>query len=273
MREPAIDVPQFTWREGKDNFTRGARAIPEETPIAFTYDGSSYAVMMGTPTDLEDFAIGFSLFEGIIDSPNDIDTLEIVDVEDGVEARMWLKPAVGQRHIGRRRTIIGPTGCGLCGVESIAQAMKPLSYIESSASVRADDLIAAMSRLRAHQTLNARTRGVHAAAFWDRKDGLIVREDVGRHNALDKILGAAAVSGMDCASGVVLMTSRVSVELVQKTARLGAPIIAAVSAPTALALRLAEAAGITLVAVLRDDGFEVFTRPERILESARADAS
>jgi FdhD protein len=267
---PFVIVPRLSWR--RDEFSRGERAIPEETPVAVTYDGSSYAVMMATPSDLEDFAIGFSLFEGVIDKPGDIDTLDIIDVEDGVETRIWLKPEIGQRHVGRRRAIIGPTGCGLCGVESIAEAMKPLAHIESAATVRSDDLIAAMSRLHGLQALNAKTRAVHAAAFWDRRDTLIVREDVGRHNALDKILGAAATSELDCANGVVLMTSRVSVELIQKTARLGAPIIAAVSAPTALAVRLAEAAGITLVAVLRDDGFEVFTHSERILEGASANA-
>ncbi len=266
IRDPAVDVKQVKWRE--DGFTRGQRAIPEETPVALTYDGSSYAVMMATPADLEDFAIGFSLFEGIIDKPDDIDTLEIVDVDDGIEARMWLKPQVSQRHIGRRRAIVGPTGCGLCGVESIAEAMKPLNHIASRVAFHPRQLVAAMGRLHKAQALNARTRAVHASAFWDGGDGLIAREDVGRHNALDKILGAAALSGLDCSHGAVLMTSRVSVELVQKTARLGAPVIAAVSAPTALAVRLAEEAGITLVAVLRDDGFEVFTYPERILEEA-----
>lgn len=271
MRPPLKEVDRLAWREKR--FSRGVRSIPEETPVALTYDGSSYAVMMATPTDLEDFAIGFSVFEGIIDSPADLDTLEIVDVEDGIEARMWLKPEVAKRHVGRRRAIIGPTGCGLCGVESIAEAMKPVSRIESAMTVRPAELSEAMSRLQVNQKLNGRTHAVHAAAFWDREGPLIVREDVGRHNALDKIIGAAAGAGLPGETGVVLLTSRVSIELVQKTARLGAPIIAAVSAPTALAVRLAEAAGITLVAILRGDEFEVFTRPERILAEAPADAS
>uniref|UniRef100_UPI000B4A7F1C formate dehydrogenase accessory sulfurtransferase FdhD n=1 Tax=Rhodomicrobium vannielii TaxID=1069 RepID=UPI000B4A7F1C len=266
MQSPAKDVKRLAWRGGA--FLRGERSIPEEMPVALTYDGSSYAVMMATPTDLEDFAIGFSLFEAVIDSPADIDTLEIIDVDDGIEARIWLKPEFSKRHIGRRRAILGPTGCGLCGVESIAEAMKPVSHIDSGLTIGPAELTEAMGRLQALQALNARTRAVHASAFWQPGGELIVREDVGRHNALDKVLGAAARGGIDGRDGVVLMTSRVSVELVQKTARLGAPIIAAVSAPTALAVRLAEAAGITLVAVLRGDEFEVFTRPERIAPQA-----
>ncbi|MGB0085843.1 MAG: formate dehydrogenase accessory sulfurtransferase FdhD [Rhodomicrobiaceae bacterium] len=270
MRQPARDVKPIKWRES--GFSSGQRAIPEETPVALTYDGTSYAVMMATPADLEDFAIGFSLFEGIIDSPGDIDTLEIIDVEQGIEARMWLKPDTARRHIGRRRAILGPTGCGLCGVESISEAMKPLNHVDSGLTLHPRQLVEAMGRLHKAQALNAQTRAVHAAAFWDGGAGLIVREDVGRHNALDKIIGTAARAGLDCGKGAVLLTSRVSVEMVQKTARLGAPVMAAVSAPTALAVRLAEEAGITLVAVLRDDGFEVFTRPERILEDAPARA-
>jgi len=187
-------------------------------------------------------------------------------------SRRQMKPEVAKRHVGRRRAIIGPTGCGLCGVESIAEAMKPVSRIESAMTVRPAELSEAMSRLQVNQKLNGRTHAVHAAV-WDREGPLIVREDVGRHNALDKIIGAAAGAGLPGETGVVLLTSRVSIELVQKTARLGAPIIAAVSAPTALAVRLAEAAGITLVAILRGDEFEVFTRPERILAEAPADAS
>ncbi|NJM35314.1 MAG: formate dehydrogenase accessory sulfurtransferase FdhD [Rhodomicrobium sp.] len=267
MRQTAKDAARRIWRKDAGNgFTSGTRSIPEETPIAITYDGSSHAVMMATPADLEDFAIGFSLFEGIIDSPDDLESLEIVDVEDGIEARMWLKQASGQRHIGRRRAILGPTGCGLCGVESISEAMKPLRRIDSGARFEPEQLIAAMGRMQKAQTLNQQTRAVHAAGYWDGGKTLIVREDVGRHNALDKVIGAAARAGIDCSRGAILMTSRVSVELVQKTARLGAPMIAAVSAPTSLAVRLAEDAGITLIAVLREDGFEVFTHAQRVLE-------
>ncbi len=272
MREPVlppfIEVAPIAWREGEAKRTR--RAIPEETPIAVTFDGSSYAVMMATPADVEDFAIGFALTEDVIETPGDIESLEIVEAEDGIEARMWLKPELSQRQRARRRSILGPTGCGLCGSESIAQALKPVRTVESARKVRPSELVAGMAALQERQALNARTRAVHAAGLYA-NGGIIVREDVGRHNALDKVVGAAMRAGTPAESGVVLMTSRVSIELVQKTARLGASVLAAISAPTALAVRVAESAGITLVAVLRGSDFEVFTYPERIVEEALAD--
>ncbi len=244
-------------------FSRISRDIPEEVPIAITYDGSTYAVMMGTPCDLTDFAVGFSLTEEVIDTPGDIESLEILYLEAGIEARLWLKPHVSKRQRARRRTILGPSGCGLCGAESVAQALKPVRTIESAFSVRPRDLVSAMGQLEVRQSLNARTRAVHAAALYA-GGNISVREDVGRHNALDKVIGAAVTAGMPAHEGIVLLTSRVSVELVQKTAWLGAPIIAAVSAPTALAVRLAKSAGITLAAIVRGDSFEVFTHPDRI---------
>ncbi len=261
-RPPAVETAPLRWRGGCAR--EAARAIPEEVPVALTYDGSTYAVMMATPADLADFALGFSLSEGVADEPSDIESLDIVEVEGGVEARMWLAPAASERARRRRRSVLGPTGCGLCGVESIAAALKPARRIHSMRSVAGEDLILAMAELEAQQALHGRTRAVHAAGLWLHPSQLLVREDVGRHNALDKVLGAAAASGLPAEEGIVLLTSRVSVELVQKTARLGAPIIAAVSAPTALAVRVAQAAGITLVAIMRGDGFEVFTAPERI---------
>jgi FdhD protein len=268
-RPPSEEVARLSWRDG--SFLRGRRSIPEEVPVALTYDGSTHAVMMATPGDLEDFAVGFSITEEIVDGPDDIETLEIIEVDGGVEARMWLKPALAKRQLGRRRNVLGPTGCGLCGVESIAQAIKPLSPVESQLTIRPELLLDAMAELQSSQTLNAKTRAVHAAGLFHPKEALIVREDVGRHNALDKLIGAAKRAHRHAATATVLLTSRISVELVQKTARLGAPIIAAVSAPTALAVRVAEAAGITLVAILRSDGFEIFTYPERIAQEARTD--
>jgi FdhD protein len=268
-RAAAIEVSRLKWSSGALN--AGRRTIPEEVPIALTYDGTAYAVMMATPADLEDFALGFSLSEGVVDHASEIESLDIIDVDGGIEARMWLKPAASARNRGRRRAILGPTGCGLCGVDSIAQALKPLNALEESASrVSGEALALAMTELQKRQTLNAQTRAVHAAGLWLGKDELLVREDVGRHNALDKIIGAAAASALSAENGAVLLTSRVSVELIQKTAKLGAPIIAAVSAPTALAVRMAEEAGITLAAVLRGEEFEIFTRPERIIGEARA---
>jgi FdhD protein len=264
-----MDASPVVWRGGES--FQSHRAIPEEVPVALTYDGSSYAVMMATPSDLRDFAVGFSLAEDVIDTPDDIDSLEIIEVDGGIEARMWLKPLFSQRERARRRTVLGPTGCGLCGTESIAQALKPVREVASRFTIAPGELMSAMDALQKQQTLNAKTRAVHAAGLYA-QGAVTAREDAGRHNALDKVLGAVMSAGIPAQEGVVLLTSRVSVELVQKTARLGAPIIAAVSAPTALAVRVAQSAGITLAAVVRSDGFEVFTYPERIVERARADA-
>lgn len=263
MQDPVHIVRREIWRE--TGVTAGDRAIPEETATALTYNGGSYAVMMATPQDLEDFAVGFSLTEGIIESPSDIDSLEVIPQDDGVELRMWLRQAEANRLVDRRRHIAGPTGCGLCGIDSIAEAMRPASIVAPGGSFTADQIMAAMAALSPLQALNGATRAVHAAAFWTPATGIVaLREDVGRHNALDKLAGALARTGVDVTSGMVLLTSRVSVEMVQKTAVIGAPLIASVSAPTALAVRMAAAAGITLVAIARQDGFEIFANNHRL---------
>ena len=244
------------------------RRIPEETAIAIVHDASTTAVMMATPFDLEDFAVGFSLSEGAIETPEDIREIEVMAQELGVEVRLWLTPERGVRLASRRRRIAGPTGCGLCGIDSLAEAVRsPRAVGGTSFRVAPTCLLEAMESLSSAQPLGRETRAMHAAGFWTEADGLVaVREDVGRHNALDKLIGALARAGASHAEdGIVLLTSRVSVEMVQKAAVLGAPVLCAVSAPTALAIRTAEEAGITLVAVARQDGFEVFTRPERIL--------
>lgn len=254
-----------------DVTARSSRVIPEETPVAFTYGGSTHAVMMATPADFEDFAVGFALTEGLVDRPEDAGEVEIVSTELGVELRTWLGGDRQEAYASRKRSMAGPTGCGLCGVESLEAATRQLPTLDNALSVSAEGLIDAMNRMPAEQKINQETRAVHAAAFWSPDTGaLIVREDVGRHNALDKLAGALARQGLAASQGVVLMTSRVSVELVQKAARIGAPIIAAVSAPTALAVRSAEKCGMTLVAVMRGRDFEVFTHPGRILEQVSA---
>ena len=252
-----------SWRHG--TLASGERAIPEETAIAFTYNRFAYAVMMATPADLEDFAVGFSLSDGVVASRDEIKDIEIVPSDKGIELRLWLDAARIAAFTDRRRHVAGPTGCGLCGIESLAEAMRPPPRVASSFQTTAEGLGSAMAALPDLQRLNRQTNAVHAAAFWEPRRGILaLREDVGRHNALDKLAGVLATDGISAANGAILLTSRVSVEMIQKAAVLGAPVVAAVSAPTALALRVAEEAGITLVAVARGDGFEVFTHGNRI---------
>jgi FdhD protein len=262
-------VHRQIWREGSPGV--GNRSIPEETAVALTYNGGTYAVMMTMPRDLEDFAVGFSLSEGVIDSPSDIDSLDIMPLDDGVELRMWLSRPKADRLQARRRHIAGPTGCGLCGIESIAEAVRPAAVVGHGRQFSPQQIMVAMQGLASRQKLNIQTRAVHAAAFWNAASGIVaLREDVGRHNALDKLSGALARRSIAVGEGIILLTSRVSVEMVQKSAAIGASVIVAVSAPTALAGRMADAAGITLAAIARADGFEVFTHPYRISHRAAA---
>jgi FdhD protein len=247
-----------------DGVNLGARDVPEETPIALTYDRTTYAVMMGTPADIEDFAVGFSLTERIIADADEIAELEVVAVPQGIEARMNLSSNRDAELFSRRRRLTGPAGCGLCGIESLEAALAPLAQIESSARVSARAIFEALGSMRDRQTLNARTRAVHAAGFWSEGRFVALREDVGRHNALDKLAGALARAKIPAASGILVMSSRLSIELVQKAAAIGCPVIVAVSAPTALALRAADEIGMTVIAVAREDSFEVFTHAERI---------
>jgi FdhD protein len=263
MHDPVRTVDRQVWRDGGQG--RGRRAIPEETAIALTYNGGTYAVMMGTPQNLRDFAVGFSLSEGIVQSPDEIRSFDIIDLDDGIELRMWLAQSRADRLNERRRHIAGPTGCGICGIDSIAEAIRPAAIVAGGRSFSSREVMAAMQSIPALQTINIETRAVHAAAFWMPGRGTVaLREDVGRHNALDKLAGALARGRISTGEGMVLLTSRVSVEMVQKTAAIGAPVMVAVSAPTALAVRTAEAAGITLAAIARGDGFEIFAHPGRI---------
>jgi FdhD protein len=243
----------------------GERVIPEETAVAFTYNGAAYAVMMATPQDLADFALGFSLTERVISAPDQIEDLKIVEQDAGIELRMWLKEPHGAALAERRRHLAGPTGCGLCGIETLSEAMRPAPRVSEGRCFTTKEIMRALETLAPLQELNRQTRAVHAAGFWQPAAGLVaLREDVGRHNALDKLGGALARGGIPGRSGILLLTSRVSVEMVQKAAAIDTSMMVAVSAPTALAVRTAEAAGITLVAIARSDGFEVFTHPYRV---------
>jgi FdhD protein len=267
MHRPVRIVNRQVWRDGRQY--DGARTIAEETALALTYNGGTYAVMMGTPQNLTDFAVGFSLSEGIVQKPDDIQSIELIDLGQGIELRMWLQDEKAARLGERRRQIAGPTGCGLCGIDSISEALRPAAAVPQGRRFSQAEVMTAMQSIAPLQEINIETRAVHAAAFWTPAYGVVaLREDVGRHNALDKLCGALSRAHVSAGEGLVLLTSRVSVEMVQKAASLGAPVMVAVSAPTALAVRMADAAGITLVAVARADGFEIFTHPGRITANA-----
>ena len=260
---PAVQcVQRQAWRDG--SASTGERSLAEEVPVEFSYDGATHAVLMATPDDLEDFAVGFTYTEGIITTPAEIAELATVSVADGIVLRMWLTGDRSDAFAARRRRFVGPAGCGMCGLESLAEANRAIPMVGYHLQVSWQDIAEAVAALPARQRLNTQTRGVHAAAFW-RPDGeLILREDVGRHNALDKLAGALLRAGQSAAEGIIVLSSRISIELVQKAGMMGAGIIVGVSAPTALAVRTAEATGLMLVGIARDDGFEVFTHPERI---------
>lgn len=269
MVPPVTNVAHSVWR--RQGIAEGERAIPEEIAVAFTYNGGSYAVMMATPQDLEDFALGFSLTEGVVSSPGEIERLEIIEEDLGIELRMWLSEPSSQVYGERRRRMAGPTGCGLCGIESLAEAVRAPRKVDEGRLFTPFEIMKALHTLAPRQELNRQTRAVHAAAFWTPEEGLIaLREDVGRHNALDKLAGALVRDGVPRQSGMALLTSRVSIEMVQKAAAVGIPVLVAVSAPTALAVRTADSAGITLIAIARNDGFEIFTHPTRIIRDTAA---
>lgn len=265
MRAPSRSVEALRVRPGTAT-AAGRREAPEEAPVAIVHDGSTYAVMMATPADLEDLAVGLSLTEGAIADVGDIREIEVVEREAGIEARMWLAPERSAALAARRRTMAGPTGCGLCGLESLQQVRAtPRARLHEIAPLTLSQVQAVMEALAPAQVLGRATRAAHAAGLWTADEGLAaLREDVGRHNALDKLIGALARQGA-AAAGVLAMTSRISVELVQKAVAVGAPVIAAVSAPTALAIDTAQEAGVTLIGVARSDGFEVFTHPWRVI--------
>jgi len=259
---PAQRVPRHAWRNGYT--VLGERTLAEEVPVAFSYDGATHAVLMATPDDLEDFALGFTYTEGIITAASEIAELAVVSVADGIVLRMWLTGDRSEAFAARRRRFVGPAGCGMCGLESLAEANRAIPMASCGLEVSRQDIQEAVVALPTRQQLNMQTRAVHAAAFWQPDQGLVLREDVGRHNALDKLAGALLRTGRSAADGVIVLSSRISIELVQKAGMIGAAIIVGVSAPTALAVRTAEATGLTLVGIARDDGFEVFTHPDRI---------
>jgi FdhD protein len=269
LPSPALSVPCLAQRAGVSFAT--TRLVPDEQAVALSFNGSTHAVMMATPADLEDFAIGFALTEGLIEARDEIENFEIVSLPLGIEIRVWLKDERAKDYAQRRRSMAGPTGCGLCGIESLEGAMRPTPQVAATQwKFSPQTIVAAMAALEPGQKLNDATHAVHAAGFFTEAEGLVaLREDVGRHNALDKLIGALVRAGRTATEGFVLTTSRVSIELIQKAARLDAPVLVAVSAPTAAAIRLAQDCGMTLVAVARRQDFEIFTHPERLTTASR----
>lgn len=260
------------YRTGR--FAASTRELAEEVAVAISYNGTSHAVLMATPADLEDLALGFTLTEGLAASVSEVEEIAIVDCGRGLDLQVSLAGDASARLGERRRSMAGPVGCGLCGIESLEAAMRQISPVAAGVRLAPAEVSRAVAAMATAQALNLRTRAVHAAGFWQGERGLVlVREDVGRHNALDKLIGAAARAGIDMATGAIVLTSRLSIELVQKMAVAGCGILVAVSAPTALAVDEAEAAGITLAGIARGDEFELFTHPQRIIGGSLKDVA
>jgi formate dehydrogenase accessory protein FdhD len=260
---PALQIESRRWSGGES--CGSLEAIAEETPVALVYNGISHAVMMATPQDLEDFALGFSLTEGILERPEELLDCEAQATPRGIEMALTITSRRFAALSTRRRNLTGRTGCGLCGVDSLDQALRPLQGIWNEVIVSPAAVMRAMAALPKLQAINREVHALHAAA-WALPDGTVaeIREDVGRHNALDKLLGRLARAGVASQGGFAVVTSRCSYEMVQKAVARGIGILVAVSAPTALALRLAEAAGLTLIARANGEGYRLYTHPHRI---------
>ena len=244
---------------------RSSARIAEETPIALVYNGRPYVVVMGTPADLEDLAVGFSITEGVVDTGAGVERVDVVRASHGIEVQIQISNADAARLEERTRSMTARTGCGLCGIEKIGDVLRMPAVVTHALSLPRQALWRASAELSRAQTINNETNAVHAAG-WADPDGVlhIAREDVGRHNALDKVLGALARKGTEAASGFVVVTSRASYEMVQKAATCGVELVAAISRPTGLAIRFAESAGVTLVGLLRGTTANVYAHPERI---------
>jgi FdhD protein/phenylacetyl-CoA:acceptor oxidoreductase accessory protein len=239
--------------------------VAEEVPVALVYNGISHAVMLATPADLEDFALGFSLSECIVGRSGEIQDLEIVERDNGVEVHMQLSAQRALALKEHRRSLAGRTGCGLCGKESLDQLARRAVTVQSSAALSQGALPRALAALHDAQHLFHLTGAVHAAAWCDIDGGIeLVREDVGRHNALDKLIGALAAQRRNFDGGFVLMTSRASYEIVQKAAAVGIAVVAAVSAPTGMAVRVATESGVTLIGFVRGERHCVYSHPQRV---------
>jgi len=251
------------WRRGE--ITHERDLIAEEMPVALVYHGVPHVVMLATPANLEDYAVGFTLSEGLVAHPDEIRGVEVSWREESAEVRITVAWERFSALLDRRRNLTGRSGCGLCGQETVEQAVREVRPVGPGVCLSTAELHAAIAQLAQRQPINARTGSVHAAAWVVPGKGIqVVREDVGRHNALDKTIGALVRSGLDPASGALLLTSRASYEMVQKSAAVGVALVAALSAPTAFAVRLAERAGLTLVAFAREHQHVVYAHPWRL---------
>nr|WP_314626870.1 formate dehydrogenase accessory sulfurtransferase FdhD [uncultured Noviherbaspirillum sp.] len=256
-------VPVEKWHAGRGVFCDDD--VAEEVPVALEYNGISHAVMLASPDDLEDFALGFSLSEGILENRSELFDCEVAPTCDGLQVRMRIASGRFAALKDRRRSLTGRTGCGLCGAETLAQAIRRPPPTDGAALFSAQRIHDGMEAMKLGQRLQRQTGATHAAA-WMQADGAIalVREDVGRHNALDKLIGAMSRRRLDFSSGAALVTSRASYEMVQKAATLGIGLLAAISAPTSLAIRLAEQANVTLVGFVRHQSLVVYARSQRL---------
>lgn len=261
--EPLRDQPAVRWVGGRAESR--AERIAEEVPVAIAYNGQAHVVMMATPADLEDFALGFTLTEELIATPGQFRAVEVVRYSRGIELQVAVAEERNSVIAERGRRLAGRTGCGICGADSVDAVLRPITRVREGTAVGSAAIQRALAGLQSGQRFNAESGAVHAAG-WATAEGeiVLVREDVGRHNALDKLIGAAVKRGIDPATGFVVVTSRASFEMVQKSVRFGAPLMVAISGPTGLAVRVAEEAGLTLVGFARGDRHTVYTHPHRI---------
>jgi FdhD protein len=269
--EPKSDEPKAVSTEiSVDRWSQGATThttdqVAEEVPIAIVFHNVPHVVMLATPANFEDFAVGFTLSEGLVAHPDEIREVEVTQGAEAVDVRVTVVWERFTELLHRRRNLTGRTGCGLCGAETADDAIREVAKVGPGTNVTTQDLHAAIEQLGSLQPINSRTGSVHAAAWVIPGKGIqLVREDVGRHNALDKAIGALVRSKADLAEGYMLITSRASFEMVQKCATVGISFLAALSAPTAFAVRLAQKSGLTLVAFARRDRHVVYANPERL---------
>lgn len=260
-------VPLSRWRRERPETDAGDDRIAAEVPVALTYNRTSHVVMMATPADLEDFGLGFSLTEGLIGSPSDLLATRVIPRPGGLELAMTITPEWYDKLATHRRNMAGRTGCGLCGAENIEQALRHPRPVGKSLSVTHEGLQRALAGLDRQQPLQAETGAAHGAA-WCAPHGEIrqLREDVGRHNALDKLIGSLLRAGLECAAGFALVSSRASYEMVYKAAAVGIELLVAVSAPTTLAVEFAQRCGVTLVGFARPGRHNVYTFSDRITD-------